>query len=87
MNRLFVLAAILSLAACAAEPGSEKWCEQKKEQDKSEWSGSDATTFAKSCLFESTTIGSDKWCEKLQEKPKGDWSANEAADYAKHCVM
>ena len=77
----------VALAACTAEPGSERWCEQKKEQPKSEWSMDDAKTFAAHCLIEDLTIGSKEWCENLKDKPKGDWTADEAASFAKHCVM
>lgn len=87
MNRFLVISCILLLTACSVEPGSEKWCAAKKEQPKSEWTGEDAKTYAKSCLLESTTIGSEKWCEDLAEKPKGEWTADEAAGYAKHCVI
>jgi len=87
MQRIIIIASILLLAACSAEPGSEKWCTMKKDQPKSEWSGSDAITFAKSCLLDATAVGPKEWCENLSEKPKGEWSANDAASYAKHCVM
>ena len=87
MKRILLIGGIILLGACSAEPGSEKWCEEKKNQPKSEWTGSDAATFAKNCIFESTTIGSEEWCKDLKNKPKGEWSANEAASYAKHCVM
>jgi hypothetical protein len=89
MNRKILLAipAVVLLAACAAEPGSERWCEEKKAQSKSEWSMEDAGTFAQHCLIDDLTIGSEAWCENLKEKPKGEWTANEAADFAKHCVM
>lgn len=87
VKHILVITSILLLGACSAEPGSEKWCAQKKEQPKSEWTGSDAATFTKNCLLESTTIGSEKWCEDLSGKPKGDWTGDEATAYAKHCVM
>ncbi len=87
MKRIVLVAGIILLVACSPEPGSEKWCEEKKNQPKSEWSGSDAATFARNCILESTTIGSEAWCKDLKKKPKGEWSANEAASYAKHCVM
>jgi hypothetical protein len=77
----------LTVAACSAEPGSERWCEAKKEQPKSEWSLEDATTFASHCLIDSLTVGSEAWCENLKEKPKGDWTADEAASFAKYCVI
>jgi hypothetical protein len=87
MQRIIIIASVLLLGACSLEPGSEKWCALKKEQAKSEWTGSDAVTFAKNCLISGTAVGSDGWCEDLSEKPKGEWSANEAASYTKHCVM
>ena len=82
-----VFSAILLLGACSAEPGSEKWCDMKKEQAKSEWSSSDAATYARNCLFDGTAVGSADWCEDLSKKPKGEWTANDTAAYAKHCVM
>jgi hypothetical protein len=87
MRRILVIACALLLGACSVEPGSEKWCEQKKEQSKSEWTSSDAITFASNCLLESSTIGSKEWCEDLSDKPKGEWSANETTSYAKHCII
>jgi hypothetical protein len=87
MKRILTIAAILALSACSVEPGSEEWCATKKEQPKSEWSGSDAKTYAKNCLIDGMAIGSEEWCEDLSEKPKGEWTADEAKAYAKHCVM
>ncbi len=87
MKRLFAAALLLTLAACSAEPGSEKWCAAKAEQPKSEWSGSDAATYLSNCVIDGTEVGSEKWCEHLEKKPKGDWSSNEATTYAKHCVI
>lgn len=87
MPRFIAIASILLLAACSAEPGSERWCEQKKEQPKSEWSSSDAMTYARNCLIDGTEVGSESWCENLAEKPKGEWTADEAASYTKHCVI
>jgi PBP1b-binding outer membrane lipoprotein LpoB len=52
MKRLTILCSALILAACSAEPGTDKWCEAKKEQPKSEWTGSDAATFAKNCIID-----------------------------------
>jgi len=87
MKHMLIIAAILGLVACSAEPGTEKWCEAKKEQPKSEWTGSDAATFAKNCLLDGMEVGSEKWCENLSGKPKGEWTTDEAATYAKHCVI
>ena len=86
--RIFLIAlGLVLLTACSAKPGSEKWCEAKKEQPKSEWTGDEAKTYAKHCIFDSQTIGSEKWCANLDEKSKGDWTTSETADYAKHCVL
>jgi hypothetical protein len=87
MQRIVLIGSLLILAACSVEPGSEKWCAQKKEQPKSEWSGSDAITFARNCLLDGSAVGSNEWCADLSEKPKGEWTANEAASYTKHCIM
>lgn len=87
MKRILVIGSIVLLGACSVEPGSEKWCAEKKEQSKSEWTTSDATTYAKNCLFDGSAIGSEDWCKDLSEKAKGEWTSNEATSYAKHCVI
>lgn len=87
MKRILIITAVLTLAACSAEPGSEPWCAAQKELPKSEWTGSDAKTYAKNCLIDGMAIGSEEWCEDLAGKDKGEWTADEAKSYAKHCVM
>jgi hypothetical protein len=87
MKQFILISSLLLMAACSAEPGSERWCAAKKEQSKSEWSMSDATTYTKNCLIEGSAIGSEDWCEDLAEQPKGEWTADEATAYAKHCVL
>lgn len=87
MKRIFIIGSILLLAGCSLEPGSEKWCALKKEQAKSEWSGSDAVTFAKHCILDSTAVGGKNWCEDMVDKPKGEWTASDTASYAKYCVL
>ncbi|MEP4149001.1 MAG: DUF3012 domain-containing protein [Halioglobus sp.] len=87
MKRVILISSMLVLAACSAEPGTEKWCEAKKEQPKSEWTGSDAATYAKNCIIDGMEVGSEGWCEDLAGKPKGEWTADEASTYAKNCVM
>jgi Protein of unknown function (DUF3012) len=87
MKTIPVLASIALIAACSAEPGSEKWCAAKEEQPKSEWSTSDVATYTRNCLIDGTAVGSESWCEDLSETPKGEWSAEDAATYAKHCVL
>ena len=87
MRQILIIGSILLLGACSVEPGSEKWCSQKKEQPKSEWSSTDAVTYARNCLLDGTAVGSKDWCEDLTDKPKGEWTANETSSYARHCVM
>jgi hypothetical protein len=87
MKHMLIITGILTLAACSADPGSEKWCAAKKEQPKSEWTGSDVKTYTKSCLIDGMAIGSEEWCAELSGKPKGEWTADEASAYAKNCVM
>jgi hypothetical protein len=87
LARVVVFGGLLALAACSAEPGSERWCEQKKEQSKSEWSGSDLVTFTRHCVVDGSAVGSEDWCKELEEKPKGEWTANETATYTKSCIM
>jgi hypothetical protein len=87
MRRAIIISSLLLLGACSVEPGSEKWCAQKKEQAKSEWSGSDAITFARNCLLDGSAVGSQEWCEDMADKPKGEWTADETASYAKHCIL
>lgn len=87
MRNVLLIGSFLLLAACSVEPGSEKWCSMKAEQSKSEWSSSDAITYARNCLIDGTAVGSEEWCQDLTKKPKGEWTANETATYAKHCVI
>jgi len=87
MRRTVVILALVAVAACSAEPGSEGWCEAKKKLSKSEWSASDAATYAAHCLIDGLAVGSKAWCESQAEKPKGDWTVDEGTTYAKHCVM
>jgi len=77
----------LLLSACSEEPGSRGWCEDQAERDKGQWTGEDAITFAKHCVFEGSNIGSKSWCEALDDKPKSDWSTNEATAYTQYCVL
>jgi len=87
MKIILLTIGIVLLSACSVEPGSEQWCEAKKEQSKSEWSANDAKTYTMKCLIDGMAIGSEEWCEKLSEKPKGEWTGDEASSYAKHCVL
>ncbi len=42
---------LLTLSGCAPEVGSDKWCDNMKEQPKSEWTAGDAGDFAKHCIL------------------------------------
>ena len=87
MKRILMIVGILTLAACTNDPGSEKWCVAQGEMPKSDWTGSDAATYAKNCLIDGMAVGSEDWCEDLNDKPKGEWTGDEAKAYAKNCVM
>ena len=41
----------VSLAGCAPEVGSDKWCAAMKEKPKGDWSANEATEFTKNCLL------------------------------------
>ena len=55
MNKYLQLFAVslclIFLSACAAEIGSEKWCEQMKEKAKGDWTANEMTDYAKHCIF------------------------------------
>jgi hypothetical protein len=42
---------LASLAACAPEVGSAKWCANMKEKPKGDWTANEAADYAKHCLF------------------------------------
>lgn len=84
---LVALLALLCLAGCAPEVGSERWCSRMKETPARDWSLAEAGDFARHCVLPATTIGSREWCEALEDVPKGDWTADEAGDYARHCIL
>lgn len=44
-------ALLLSLAACAPEVGSDKWCANMKAKPKGDWSTNEAVDFAKHCIL------------------------------------
>jgi hypothetical protein len=87
MRRILLIGSILFLSACSVEPGSEKWCLLKADQPKTDWTGSDAITYARNCLIEGSALGSTGWCKDLSNKPKGDWTSNDMTGYARYCIM
>ena len=48
---LGVIASILILSGCSPEVGSKKWCEAMDKKPKGDWTASEATDYAKSCVF------------------------------------
>ena len=42
---------IMTLTACAPEVGSERWCKNMQEKDKSDWTMNEASDYTKSCLL------------------------------------
>ena len=43
---------LLTMAACAPEVGSEKWCAMMKEKPSGDWTANEAKDFAKNCVFQ-----------------------------------
>lgn len=48
---LLALLGVTGLIACAAEVGSERWCETMKEKDKGDWTFEETADFARHCVF------------------------------------
>ena len=46
-----ILAFLVSLTACSAEVGSEKWCNKLKDRPAGEWTVNEAADYAKHCLI------------------------------------
>jgi len=44
--------ALLMLAACAPEVGSESWCENMEEKPKGDWTANEAIDYATNCAFD-----------------------------------
>ncbi|WP_440874966.1 DUF3012 domain-containing protein [Thalassotalea sp. PLHSN55] len=42
---------LFALTACSPKVGSEQWCADLKEKDKSAWTAEEAKDFAKHCIF------------------------------------
>ena len=88
LRTIALLSCIALLAGCGGGGvGTEKWCEEKKAQPKSEWSMDDAKNYTKNCVVDSTTIGSEEWCAKMKDKGADDLTVEEAKDLAKHCIL
>ena len=51
LTHIAILLLVSSLVACAAEVGSEGWCEDMAEKSKADWTVNEAKEFAKSCVL------------------------------------
>jgi hypothetical protein len=49
---LLSLFATIMLTACDSGPGAKAWCWYMDQKDKTDWSASDASNYAKRCLFD-----------------------------------
>lgn len=53
MKKILFLALMLTLlAACSAEVGSDKWCENLEQKPKGEWTANEAKDYARHCIFQ-----------------------------------
>jgi len=52
MNKFIgILAIVFLLGGCSPEIGSEEWCANLKEKDKSDWTATEVKDFTKHCIF------------------------------------
>ena len=42
---------LVMIVGCSHEVGSKEWCADMKEKPKKDWTASEASDYAKSCLF------------------------------------
>ena len=74
---------LLASVGCEAEPGSERWCKNKAEEDRGEWVKASWDEYAGLCFEE----GSKGWCEVLTEAPKDDWGLKDITKFALPCML
>ncbi|MFT7562313.1 MAG: hypothetical protein ACI93R_004248 [Flavobacteriales bacterium] len=48
---LSVLSIVISLVACSAEVGSDKWCESLDDKAKGEWTLNETKDYARHCIL------------------------------------
>jgi hypothetical protein len=48
---LLLCCALGALTACAAEIGSERWCENMQEKAKGDWTFQETADYARHCVF------------------------------------
>ena len=50
---LLACLALVGLAGCSPEVGSESWCDALEEQPKGDWTANEAADYAQHCVFRS----------------------------------
>ena len=48
---VIVFSFLVLIVGCSHEVGSKEWCADMKEKPKKDWTASEASDYAKSCLF------------------------------------
>ena len=52
LSNLVLVAALIGLAGCAPEVGSERWCKAMAEKPKGDWTANEALDYAEHCLID-----------------------------------
>jgi len=52
LRLVFALCLLTMILGCSPEVGSKEWCEDMKEKPKKDWTASEATDYAKHCVFQ-----------------------------------
>jgi len=52
LTSILITLCLLSLAACAPEVGSERWCTQMAEKPKGDWTANEALAYAEHCVLD-----------------------------------
>ncbi len=48
---LIALTALVFMAGCTPEVGSDAWCAAMKKKDKGDWTANEAADYAQHCIF------------------------------------
>lgn len=51
MFTMMVMAFGMAIGGCSPEVGSDAWCKQMQEKPKADWTASEASDYAKYCVF------------------------------------
>ena len=52
LSNLILAAALVGLAGCEPEVGSERWCQAMAEKPKGDWTANEALDYAEHCLID-----------------------------------